>query len=59
MRDKLSPKDTPWKTDNWFVSPWNYVEEVTKNFNPSKKVKIHDVTLRDGEQRAGAVWTIL
>ncbi len=57
MRDNLSPKDTPWKTDNWFVSPWNYVEEVTKNFNPPKKVKIHDVTLRDGEQQAGIVFT--
>lgn len=44
---------TPWKTDNWFVSPWNYLEEVTKDFRPPKQVKIHDVTLRDGEQQAG------
>ena len=44
---------TPWKTENWFVSPWNYVEDVTKDFHPPKKVKIHDITLRDGEQQAG------
>ena len=41
---------TPWKTKNWHVSSWNYLEEVTKGFKPPKKVRIHDVTLRDGEQ---------
>ena len=50
-------KDTPWKTENWFVSPWNFVDEVTKDFNPPKKVRIHDVTLRDGEQQAGIIYT--
>jgi len=48
---------TPWKTDNWFVSSWNYLEEVTKDFHPPKKVKIHDITLRDGEQQAGITFT--
>ena len=47
----------PWKTENWFVSPWNYLEEVTKDFQPPKQVKIHDVTLRDGEQQAGIIFT--
>jgi isopropylmalate/homocitrate/citramalate synthase len=46
-----------WKTDNWYVSPWNYLEEVTKGFNPPKKVRIHDVTLRDGEQQAGIIFS--
>lgn len=46
-----------WKTDNWYVSPWNYLEEVTKGFKPPKKVRIHDVTLRDGEQQAGIIFT--
>lgn len=50
-------KQTPWKTENWFVSPWNYLDEVTKDFHPPEKVKIHDVTLRDGEQQAGVVFT--
>ena len=48
---------TPWKTENWFVSPWNYLDEVTKDFTPPKKVIVHDVTLRDGEQQAGVVFT--
>lgn len=48
---------TPWKTDNWHVSPWNYLDEVTSGFNPPAKVKIHDITLRDGEQQAGIIFT--
>ena len=47
----------PWKTDNWFVSPWNFVEEVTRDFQPPQQVKIHDITLRDGEQQAGIIFT--
>ena len=47
----------PWRTENWFVSPWNYLEEVTRDFQPPKQVKIHDVTLRDGEQQAGIIFT--
>ena len=52
----MNQKATPWKTDDWFVSPWNYLEEVTQGFNPPKKVRIHDVTLRDGEQQAGIIY---
>jgi len=48
---------TPWKTDNWHVSPWNYLDEITSSFNPPSKVRIHDITLRDGEQQAGIIFT--
>lgn len=48
---------TPWKTENWFVSPWNYLEEVTRDFAPPKQVRIHDITLRDGEQQAGIIFS--
>ena len=47
----------PWKSDNWFVSPWNFLPEVTEGWNFPSRVKIHDVTLRDGEQQAGVVFT--
>jgi len=30
---------------------------MTKDFHPPKQVKIHDVTLRDGEQQAGIIFT--
>jgi isopropylmalate/homocitrate/citramalate synthase len=43
----------PWKTDNWFVSPWNFADEVRKEFKFAPQIKVHDITLRDGEQQAG------
>ena len=43
----------PWKTDNWFVSPWNYLDEVAGKFEFQDEIKIHEITLRDGEQQAG------
>ena len=48
---------TPWHTDKWYTSPWNFAPEATKGFNFAKKIKFHDVTLRDGEQQAGLVFT--
>src|SRR5512136_2312455 len=47
---------TPWKTKKWFTSPWNFVPEVTKKFSFPEKIKIHDVTLRDGEQQTAVVF---
>jgi len=43
----------PWKTDKWFTSPWNFLEEVRAGFHFPSGIEIHDVTLRDGEQQAG------
>lgn len=45
-----------WQSDMWFVSPWNYDGEVTQGLNFPKNIKIHDVTLRDGEQQAGVTF---
>src|SRR5437660_10457486 len=47
---------TPWKTDKWFISPWCYLPEVTKKYDFAPKIKIHDVTLRDGEQQTAVVF---
>jgi isopropylmalate/homocitrate/citramalate synthase len=47
--------NTPWKSDQWFVSPWNYKEEIVSGFQFADEIKIHDVTLRDGEQQTGIV----
>src|SRR2546425_13137251 len=46
----------PWKTDKWFSSPWTYMQEVRKNDAFPQKIKIHDVTLRDGEQQTAVVF---
>jgi isopropylmalate/homocitrate/citramalate synthase len=46
----------PWLGEKWWVSPLNFVEEIRKNFKLPRKVIIHDITLRDGEQQAGVVF---
>jgi len=46
----------PWKTDKWYVSPWCYLPEVRQNDRFAPKIKIHDVTLRDGEQQTAVVF---
>jgi isopropylmalate/homocitrate/citramalate synthase len=48
---------TPWKTDKWFVSPWNFNPAVNGEFKFAKNIKFHDVTLRDGEQQTGVIFT--
>ncbi|MBI4491627.1 MAG: pyruvate carboxyltransferase [Chloroflexi bacterium] len=47
----------PWRTDRWFTSPWNFLPEVTQGCSFPGKVRVHDVTLRDGEQQAGVEFT--
>ncbi len=47
----------PWHTDKWFVSPWNYVDEVRAAYNFAPRIKLHDVSLRDGEQQAAITFT--
>lgn len=47
----------PWKTHNWFVSPWNFADEVQANLNFPEQIKVHDITLRDGEQQTGIAFT--
>lgn len=48
---------TPWVTDRWFSSPWNYRPEAIGDLRLPASLKVHDVTLRDGEQQAGVVFT--
>lgn len=45
-----------WLTDKWFVSPYNYVDEVRRSMRLAERVYIHDTTLRDGEQQPGVVF---
>lgn len=43
----------PWHTDQWFTSPWNHLPEVRDTLAFASEIKIHDITLRDGEQQTG------
>jgi isopropylmalate/homocitrate/citramalate synthase len=47
----------PWKTDKWFVSPWNFAAPVREQLHFPEKVQFHDITLRDGEQQTGVIFT--
>lgn len=47
----MNENEKPWKTDDWFVSPYCYVEEVQEDSNAPDEVIMHDTTLRDGEQQ--------
>lgn len=55
MAEKQS--NEPWKTDNWFSSPWNFEDDIRADFKMPENLRVHDVTLRDGEQQAGVVFT--
>lgn len=48
---------TPWKTDQWFTSPWNFADEVKETHNFASKISFHDVSLRDGEQQAALAFS--
>jgi len=48
--------DQPWKTDKWYISPWCFLPEVRKSYSFAADIKIHDVTLRDGEQQTAVVF---
>ncbi|MBI2184142.1 MAG: pyruvate carboxyltransferase [Thaumarchaeota archaeon] len=45
----------PWRSDKWFVSPYNFLDEVRENLKLPSRVNILDTTLRDGEQQSNIV----
>lgn len=44
-----------WRSNNYWVSCYNYSQEVRSGLSLPEKVIIHDATLRDGEQTPGIV----
>jgi isopropylmalate/homocitrate/citramalate synthase len=49
---------TPWVEPNrWTVSRHDFEPEVRKGWHLPSRVRVHDVTLRDGEQWPGVVFT--
>ncbi len=44
---------SPWLTDLWHVSPWNFHPGVLGSCTPVHQLCLHDVTLREGSQFSG------
>jgi isopropylmalate/homocitrate/citramalate synthase len=40
-----------WFTDMYWLTPYNWLDEVRKEFNLPKRVMIHEVTLREADQQ--------
>ena len=51
-------KQTHYKENAWWASPYNDNPEVTVSIKKPAKVEIHDATLRDGEQTPGVVFSL-
>lgn len=54
--ENMPMEGTPYFNNKKWVSPMNFMPEVMPE-TTSKKIYIHDVTLRDGEQTCGLNWT--
>ena len=46
-----------YKENAWWVSPYNDMEEIRQEIQMNPNLKIHDATLRDGEQTPGVVFS--
>lgn len=44
-----------WLTDKYWVTEFNYLEEVRSQFSLPERVHIHDVTLREAEQAPNVI----
>jgi len=49
-------EDLHFQEGKWWVSPFNFIDEVREDFALPEKIEIHDATLRDGEQTPGVVF---
>jgi len=51
-------RNSHFEDGKYWVSPYNFVDEVREALSLPPKVEIHDATLRDGEQTPGVVFSI-
>lgn len=54
----MDVNEKPWKTDSWSTSPYNFEQDTIRNKKFDNEMELHDVTLRDGEQTPGVVFTV-
>ena len=44
------------RTENWWISEYNFCDDVRSRYHLPKRVLFHEATLRDGEQTPGVVF---
>jgi 2-isopropylmalate synthase len=54
--ERIPIKGVPYFNEQKWLSPLNFMEEITGPDLAKRKIFIHDVTLRDGEQSPGVAW---
>ena len=47
----ISANEEKWLTEMYWLTPYNWLDEIRKEFDLPKRVYIHDVTLREGDQQ--------
>jgi len=50
---KASDDSSKWLTNEYWVPPYNWLDEVRKNFDLPKRAYVHDATLREADQHPG------
>jgi isopropylmalate/homocitrate/citramalate synthase len=51
------PNERLWKNEHWWTSPYNFSEGARRHSHFAESIELHDVTLRDGEQTPGVVFS--
>ncbi|MGQ9585837.1 MAG: LeuA family protein [Anaerolineae bacterium] len=54
----MNIEQAPWCTEDWWVSHYDFMEEVRAGWQLPERVQFHDATLRNGEQTPGVVFSI-
>ncbi len=47
-----------WFNEKWWISPFNYIDEVRDSFNLPERVYVRDSTIREGEETPGVYYTL-
>lgn len=53
LKDQIARHQSKWLTDHYWVTPYNWLDEVRKDFDLPPRIYFHDVTLREADQHPG------
>ncbi len=47
------PNKEKWDTERYWLTPYNWIDEVRSKISPPERVVLHDATIREGQQMPG------